>query len=355
MYEMTSHERIKRAYKRKELDRIPIFDVVWTTTITRWEKEGLPKGIPFYEYFDIDKICKIDVDNSPQFPVKVLEETDEYIIQTHPWGCTYRMWKNKMSLPEFISYSIVDEESWAAAKSRMIPSDDRIPWDFLKENYGKWKSEGYWIRGRLWFGFDATHSYSTGTEHFLIDMIERPEWCVDQFNHELDVGIALLNKVWDAGYTFDEVSWDDDMGYKQSQFFSMTMYRDLLKPVHKRAIEWAHSKGVKAHMHSCGDVRPFLPELVEIGLDGLNSMEVKAGMDPVYVKENFGDKLLLRGGFDPQDWDKHEKTEAIIRDRLPVLMNRGGYLFASDHSIPDSVSLDDYRFVVGLAKELGVY
>jgi uroporphyrinogen decarboxylase len=108
-------------------------------------------------------------------------------------------------------------------------------------------------------------------------------------------------------------------------------------------------------MHSCGDVRPFLPELIEIGLDALNPMEVKAGMDPIYVKENFGDKLLLRGGFDPQDWDKHDKTEAIIRERLPVLMSGGGYLFASDHSIPDSVSLDDYRFVIDLAKELGVY
>jgi uroporphyrinogen decarboxylase len=355
MAELTSHERIARAYDRKDIDRIPIFDVPWTTSITRWQNEGMPRDAVFHDFFGLDRICKIDVDNSPRFPVRVIEETDEYIIQTHPWGSTYRMWKDKMSLPEFLSFSITDEESWEQAKKRMFPSDDRVPWEFLKQNYSKWKAEGYWIRARLWFGFDVTHSYSVGTEAFLIDMMERPEWCVDQFNHELDVSIALLEKVWAAGYTFDEVSWDDDMGYKYSQFFSLQMYRDILKPVHKRAIDWIHSKGVKAHMHSCGDIRPFLPELTEIGLDAINPMEVKAGMDPVYVKENFGNDFLLRGGFDPQDWNNHEKTEAIIRKRLPVLMKGGGYLFASDHSIPDSVSLEDYRFVVKLAKEIGRY
>ena len=85
------------------------------------------------------------------------------------------------------------------------------------------------------------------------------------WNHQLDVQLALLEMVWDRGYTFDSVFWWDDMGYKLSQFFSLAMYRDLLKPVHQRAIDWAHARGIKAHLHSCGDVRPFVPELVEIG------------------------------------------------------------------------------------------
>ncbi len=59
---------------------------------------------------------------------------------------------------------------------------------------------------------------------------------VTMFNHFLDVNIALLDQVWDAGYTFDEVNWPDDMGYKHNQFFSLRTYRTLLKPVHERAV-----------------------------------------------------------------------------------------------------------------------
>jgi uroporphyrinogen decarboxylase len=49
------------------------------------------------------------------------------------------------------------------------------------------------------------------------------------------------------------------MGYRQHQFFSLDMYRELLKPIQKRAIEWAHAHGIKAHLHSCGDINPLCP------------------------------------------------------------------------------------------------
>jgi uroporphyrinogen decarboxylase len=84
--------------------------------------------------------------------------------------------------------------------------------------------------------------------------------------------------------------------YYYIRFFSIRMCRDLLKPVHKRAIEWAHAKGIVARLHSCGGVNPFIPELIDIGLDGLNPLEVKGGMDPIQIKRDYGDDLLLHGG-----------------------------------------------------------
>ena len=145
------------------------------------------------------------------------------------------------------------------------------------------------------------------------------------------------------------------MGYKRNQFFSLRTYRELLKPVHQRAIDWAHAKGVKAHLHSCGDVRPFVPELVEIGLDALNPLEVKAGMDPVALKRQFGDKLVLHGGINAVLWDKPDPIEAEMRRVIPVLKEDGGYIFSSDHSVPSSVSLEDFRRIIDLAKTLGAY
>jgi uroporphyrinogen decarboxylase len=122
-----------------------------------------------------------------------------------------------------------------------------------------------------------------------------------------------------------------------------------------RAIDWAHAKGIAASLHSCGDVNPFIPELIEIGLDGLNPLEVKAGMDPVQIKRDYGDDLLLHGGINAVLWDDREAIEAEMRQVLPALKENGGYIFSSDHSVPDSVSLENFRLITDLAKELGTY
>ncbi|MBI4926391.1 MAG: hypothetical protein HY835_01405, partial [Anaerolineae bacterium] len=129
----------------------------------------------------------------------------------------------------------------------------------------------------------------------------------------------------------------------------------LLKPFHQRAIDWAHAKGIKAHLHSCGDIRPLVPELVGMGLDALNPLEVKAGMDTLKLKEAYGDKLVLHGGINAVLWDQPEAIRAEMEQKIPALKENGGYIFASDHSVPSSVSLEDFRQIVELAKQLGSY
>ena len=248
-----------------------------------------------------------------------------------------------------------DRDGWARAKRRMRPERDRIDWDRLRADYPRWRERGDWIVAGLWFGFDVTHARMVGTERLLMAMVEDPEWVVEMWTHQLDVGLALLEMVWDAGYAFDEVNWPDDMGYKANQFFSLSMYRELLKPLHKRAIDWAQARGVRARLHSCGDINPFVAELVGIGLDGLNPLEVKAGMDPVAIKDRWGGQLLLHGGVNAVNWDKPDAIEVEIREKVPRLKERGGYVFASDHSIPESVSREDFRRIINLAKEMGSY
>lgn len=355
MSKLTTYERIKRMYEHKDADRVPIFDSPWLSTLKRWNREGMPEGVDYRDYFDIDKIATIRVDNSFRYPYKVIEETDEYIIYTSPWGVTQKQWKNIESTPEFLDFTVVDKDSWLKMKEKMTPDDDRIDWKYLEANYKKWREEGQWIEGLLWFGFDVTHSWVVGTERILIALLEDPEWCMDMFNHFLDVNIQLLEKVWDAGYEFDSVMWYDDMAYKHNQFFSLQTYRDVLKPVHKKAVEWAHSKGIKARLHSDGDINPFIPDLLEIGIDALNPLEVKAGMDPVELKQKYGDRLVLHGGIDALLWDDIDAMEKEIRRILPILKENGGYIFSTDHSIPSSVSLEGFRYIVELVKDIGRY
>ena len=355
MATMTSHERFKRMFEHREADRVPIIDGPWGATIERWQREGMPKGVSYVEFFDLDRTASIGVDNGPRYEAKVLEETDEYRIHTTQWGATERNWKHAASTPEHIAFTIVDADSWRAAKERMAPTRDRVNWESLKTNYPAWRKQGCWIQAGLWFGFDVTHSRMVGTERLLIAMATDPEWIVDIWNHMLDLDIALLDMVWDAGYHFDAVRWPDDMGYKYNQFFSLAMYRELLKPVHQRAIEWIHSKGAVAELHSCGNINPLVPELVGIGLDGLNPLEVKAGMDPVAIKREYGDRLVIHGGINAVLWDDIDAITAEMRRVVPILKQGGGYIFSSDHSVPSSVSLANFRAITDLAKELGSY
>ena len=324
-------------------------------SIPHSKQEGMPDDTDYVDYFDLDHTASITADNSPQFQEKVLEETEDYKIYTTKWGVTQKQWKHMASTPEFLEHTIRDADSWKIAKERMTPGKDRINWDHLKAHYKTWKEKGYWIKGHMFFGFDVTHSWVVGTERILMALAEDPEWCRDMFNHFLDVQIQLLDMVWDAGHEFDTIFWCDDMGYKYTQFFSLDMYRDLLKPVHKRAIEWAHAKGAKAHLHSCGDINPFVPELIEIGLDALNPLEVKAGMDPCHLKNAYGRDLVFHGGINAVLWDKPDQIKAEMESVIPVMKESGGYIFSSDHSVPSSVSLEDFRQITDLAKKLGSY
>ena len=352
---MTTKERFQRMYEHREADRIPIIDSPWAGTMRRWHREGMPEGVDWRDYFDIDKVESIGVDITPRYEVKVLEDTDRYQIVTTPWGVTLKNFKELDSTPEFLDYKVTSPEAWADAKARMTLEDDRIPWDWLKNNYDRIRAEGRWIEANFWFGFDVTHSWMSGTETVLVAMIEEPEWAVDMFETYLDRCIALFERIWDAGYRFDAINWPDDMGYKGTTFFSNEMYRELLKPTHKRAVDWAHAHGIYARLHSCGNVMTRIDDLVEIGIDCLNPLEVKAGMDPVGLKERVGDRLVLHGGINAVLWDDREAIVSSIRETIPKLKENGGYIFSSDHSIPNSVSLENMKAIVEAVKEAGMY
>ena len=352
---MTTKERISRMFEHREADRVPFYDSPWQGTLSRWRREGMPQNADYRDFFDIDKIESIGVDISPRFESKVLEENDRWYIATSPWGVTMKHFKEEDSTPEFLDFTVVNEEEWEKAKTRMTVDRSRVNREHLKNKTPLWEREGRWIRANFWFGFDVAHSWMSGTETILIALMEEPEWVKDIFNTYLDRCIAHFEMVWDEGCRFDEIFWWDDMGYKGTPFFSNTIYRELLQPVHKRAVDWAHAKGIRAHLHSCGCIEPLLPDILETGVDALNPIEVKAGMDPLKLKEEYGSQLVLHGGINAVLWDNKEVILAEIERLVPRLKENGGYLFSSDHSIPNSVSLENFREIIAAVKRLGAY
>ncbi|MFH1570903.1 MAG: uroporphyrinogen decarboxylase family protein [Gemmatimonadota bacterium] len=350
---MTSHERFTRMFQRRASDRIPIIDSPWGDTVERWRREGMPADVDWVDYFGVDRVVGIGSDISPRYPASRVEETDEYVIDTTSWGVTLKNLK-RTSVPQYLHFEIDSPETWQQARGQVTAARDRVDWERLRREYPTWRQRGYWIQGCPFFGFDATHSF-VDMEVLLEAMVERPEWCADMFNHCLDVSLAMLGMVWDEGYTFDSLFWCDDMGYRGTQFFSLATYRELLLPVQQRAIEWAHARGIRAHLHSCGNVSRFVPDLVAAGLDALNPLEVKAGMDAVALKQAYGDRLALHGGINAVLWDDPDAIEEEMRRVVPALKEGGGYIFSSDHSVPSSVSLAGFRRIIDLAKELGSY
>jgi len=352
---LTTFDRMQRMYEHKEADRVPVCDSPWLSTLERWRKEGMPEETDYADYFGLDKVELIFVDNSPRYPVRVIEDTDDYNVSTTNWGAKIRNWKHAGGVPEFLDHTIKTPALWSYARPRIEPSLDRIDWKKLQCNYRKWRDDGVWISAFGFFGFDATHSWVVGTERTLMAMAEDAGWIVDIFDHTLKVSLALLDQIWDAGYRFDELFWTDDMGYKNTPFFSPGMYRELLKPIHKKAVDWAHQKGLRVRLHSCGDIRCLIPDLIDIGIEMLNPLEVKAGMDPVVLKNKYGDKLGFHGGLNALLYNDIEKMWSEMRNVIPAMKANGGYVVGSDHSVPDSVSLEEFREFVRLAKELGSY
>jgi uroporphyrinogen decarboxylase len=351
---MTMHERMTRIYEHREADRVPIVDSPWPSTLARWWQEGLPTDIEWHNYVGADHIRTILVDNSPRYPVQVLEQTDTYRIHTNEWGATKKDWIPTSSTPEYLDFTVKDPDSWAKAKERMTPDPDRIDWALLKREYRSWREQGEWISGAFWFGFEVTYSHMVGVPLFYA-MVEQPEWVIDMVNTMVDLSIALFDMVWEAGYHFDQVNWWNDMGFKGKQFMSVQTYRDLFKPADRKAVEWAHSRGLKVYYHSCGNVNPFVPELIDVGVDMLNPLEVKAGMDPLALKAQYGDQLAFHGGLNALCYEPPDDMWAEMERVIPVMKENGGYIIGTDHSIPDNVSLDVYRQFVARAKELGRY
>ena len=356
MVTLTERERMLRTFRRQEIDRIMMLDTAWRGTIKRWQNEGMPLNTSWERHFGFDRVIRLTPDNSPRFERRVLEENDRYRIVTTPWGATQKEFRELDSTPECLSFYYDSSDKWEEAKAAMTTfHDDRIPWKTLEANYPKWRAEGRFTQLVIWFGFDVAHTRMTGTENMLIGMYDEPEWVKDIFETYLNTSLDLCQRILDAGYEFDGIFWYDDMGYKGSPFFSPAAYRELLKPYHKKAVDWAHERGMVTELHSCGYVEPLIPGIIDAGVEMLNPLEVKAGMDPGKLKSLYGDKLAFHGGINAQLWDNIDLVKQEMERIIPVMKEGGGYVFASDHSIPNSVSYENMTEIAKLAHELGKY
>jgi uroporphyrinogen decarboxylase len=186
-----------------------------------------------------------------------------------------------------------------------------------------------------------------GYEQFSMDL----HW-------NLDMAHAILEKVtetdiqlWDlflenVGDYVQVVAQGDDLGTQRGTWTAPQMYRELIKPYHKRLYDFIHSRTrAKVFMHSCGSVFDLVPDLIETGVEILNPIQRSAAkMDIVALKREFGRELCFwGGGIDVQQvlpTASHERIRDEVAYSIETLGRDGGYVFCAAHNLQPDISPD---------------
>lgn len=345
---MTSRERVKRALRHEEPDRVPIHDEPWEDTVARWREEGLPEGISPEEYFGYE-FAGFSADLTPRLPTNILEKHEE-----HNGGAR----KNFLSYsptPEVIDYPVKNREDWEKIKDRLYPDYARVDWASELNNFYRAKEKGEFITYRGAMGYDLFQSSYMETEKLLMAMVQEPDWIKEMFRVHAELLVKMAKIMMEGGFEFDGAFLGNDMGCQRSSLFSPRLYRELLMETDMMVCDFFHGHGMPVILHSCGNVRELIPCLIEAGFDCLQPLEVKAGMDLIELKREYGDRLSFMGGIDVRLMKDARAIEEEIRTKFAVAKGGGGYIYHSDHSVPNDVSFENYKLVMELAREYGAY
>jgi len=352
---MTARERCLAALNHEEGDRVPIHDTPWQTTIARWHREGLPEDQSPAAYFGYERVAQ-GADLSFQLPEEVLEETETYRISKDAWGATTRVFKCQESTPELIDFLITDRGQWEEHKPRLAWNESRVGWQQALATNQSLRESGAFVTFQAGFGYDRVQRF-VGAPQVLEAMLDDPGWVMDMMDTVADLVIAAADAMLSRGLRFDGAFLWNDMAYRNGTFFSPAAYRRLELPSQKRMCDFCHANGLPVILHTDGDVRELIPMLIEAGFDCLQPLEVKAGMDLVALKREYGDRLAFMGGIDVRAMAHPDPAviEHEIRTKVPVAKQGGGYIYHSDHSVPDNVSFEQYARVMELVAEYGSY
>ncbi len=353
--DMSSQERVRTAIGRRVPDRVPIQDSPWDATVRRWEGEGLPLGKSPADHFGYD-ITGIAADLSPRFPVKVLEEDDEYIVETTATGGVRRNHRDRSTTPEVIECPVKEPDDWPAIRERLRPDLKRMDWATSWATYQTAREQGRYVVFGATCGYDLLQSY-VASERLLAFMATDPGFVKEMVDVTSDLALASVQMMWKEGFRFDGLWVYDDMGYRNTSLFSPAMYREMILPADRKRNDWCHEHGLQTILHSCGCVKGLIPSLVDAGFDCLQPLEVKAGMDLRELKPMYGDRIAFFGGINTMLMEKEDDAmiEEQIRAAFAAAMPGGGYLYHSDHSIPNDVSFRKYSFVMDCVRRYGAY
>lgn len=214
---------------------------------------------------------------------------------------------------------------------------------------------------RLPVPFVHTTQFVRGFEDWFIDLAVDKKLAGALFDAAVEHNTAVAAEILKAGGDLvDVVAFSEDLGFQNGLIVSPELYRELFKPRHKKYFDMV-KKHTSAfiHLHSCGSIYKLLPDLIELGVDALNPVQVAArDMDSAKLAAEFGDKLSFWGGIDTQfvlPKGTVDDVKAEVRRRISDLAPGGGYIVGAVHNIQPDVPVENILAMYEAAREYGQY
>lgn len=360
---MTPKERLIKAINFQETDKPPVYCSIVPQLA---EKLSAHFGVPCEPGIDspmsgnriswMDLMIRLGSDcvcvascAPDNAPTRTLE--DGLIV--NEWGIGMR---NHGLYDDFELHPLAHAQTVEDIESYPFP-DVNAPGRFRRaeETIAKYGKE-YGIIGDLECSIFETSWYMVGLEKLFMDMaMEEPyvDALMDKIAHfHTEVGKRLVELGAD-------IIWcGDDLGSQNGPMLSVDMFDRYFAPrIKKMFAEFKKiNPNVKVAWHSCGSILPLIPRFIDLGLDILNPIQPMAnGMEPQWLKDTYGDKLVFFGGVCVQDLlPKRTPAEikAEIKRRNGILGKGGGYLLAPAHNIQADTPLENIFALFDGVREL---
>lgn len=197
-------------------------------------------------------------------------------------------------------------------------------------------------------------AFLRGTTNFLMDMVDNPRLVHELVKVCLSYDIPAMQRMVAAGV--DVVVFGDDYADTRSTLMSPVHFREFVLPGLQRCVDAAHEAGAYVVKHTDGNIMPILDMIVGTGIDALNPLEPRAGMDIGLIKQRYGDRIALVGNIDcghllseasPDD------VRCVTRKTIRIAAPGGRYCLSSSNRIHSSVKPENLMAVVETLRQYG--
>jgi len=219
---------------------------------------------------------------------------------------------------------------------------------------------GYAVYGGPWAPIAFWAMDLMGMDNFMIAMYDNPE-----------VAATLVEKIANFYYRQAEIMFQkgkgyidiffmgDDYGVQNGLMMSRRLWKKFFAPHLERFWRLAKSYDLKVQLHSCGSVRELIPDFIEMGLDVLDPIQVRArGMVPEELKKEFGDRLAFHGSIDTQEtlpFGSKEDVKKEVLHRLKVMTPGGGFIISPSQHLLTEIPLENIVTMYETVYEYGFY
>jgi len=202
--------------------------------------------------------------------------------------------------------------------------------------------------------------YLRGVEQILLDLAQQPEIAEYIFRRLTDFYLEYARRTFEAaGAGLDIFMTGDDFGTQIGLFMSPAMWRRFLRPGFQAFTGLGQRYGCKVAHHSCGSIKPIIPDLIECGLDILNPIQPEArDMACPELKRLFGDRLSFHGSLSIQrtlPFGTPEQIRNEVRERFEALGPGGGFIFCTAHNIQADTPLSNVEALFEAYSDIGRY